>query len=166
MSRFQPAAYSPIHILLHWAIAALILFQLVFGESMGDLKRALRNGGTPDAATSFMGNAHIWIGIAILALTIVRLLVRLKAGVPAPLPASQLQALAAKGANILLYLLMIGAPVTGLIAWYGGIHSFEEVHEIAKPLFIILISLHVLGALYHQLALKDGSMKRMLTARG
>ncbi|WP_428686759.1 cytochrome b [Roseibium sp.] len=165
MSKFQPAAYSPFHILLHWIIAALILFQLIFGESIEGLKDALRDGSTPDTATAFMGNAHIWVGIAILALTVIRLLVRTVSGVPAPLPSSKPQELAAKGAHILLYLLMIGAPVTGLLAWYGGIHTAEEVHEVAKPLFIILIALHVLGALYHQLALKDGSLTRMVTSR-
>lgn len=165
MSRTQPVAYSPIHIILHWVIAALILFQILFGESMEALERALRNGGTPDAGVSFMGNAHIWVGIAILALTAARLLVRVIHGVPAPLPSSMLQELAARAVHGLLYLAMILAPVTGLLAWYGGIHTAEELHELAEPLFIVLVALHILGALYHHIALKDGSMMRMVSTR-
>ncbi len=165
MSTTQPASYSPIHIILHWVIAALILFQLIFGESMGDLKHVLRDGGVPDAATTFLANAHIWVGIAVLALTVIRLLVRAKFGVPAPLPTSRVQELAARGVHGLLYLLMLLAPITGLLAWYGGIHTAEEIHELSKPFFIVLIALHVLGALYHHIALKDGIMMRMVSSR-
>ncbi|GAB4517343.1 MAG: cytochrome b/b6 domain-containing protein [Roseibium sp.] len=165
MSKTQPAAYSPLHILLHWAITALLLFQLVFGESIKDLERALRNGGSPDTATAFMGNAHIWVGVAVLALTVLRLLVRARFGVPAPLPSSRLQEFAARAVHGLLYLLMIVAPLTGLAAWYGGIHLAGEIHELAKPLFIILIALHLAGALYHHFALKDGSLTRMVSSR-
>ncbi|WP_269580763.1 cytochrome b [Roseibium sp. Sym1] len=165
MSRTQPVSYSPLHIILHWVIAALILFQIIFGESMEALERALRNGGTPDAGVSFMGNAHIWVGIAILALTAVRLLVLAIHGIPSPLPSSRLQELASRAVHGLLYLAMILAPVTGLLAWYGGIHTFEELHELAKPLFIVLVALHTLGALYHHVALKDGSLTRMFSTR-
>ncbi|MCK7612694.1 cytochrome b [Roseibium sediminicola] len=165
MSRTQPVAYSPIHIILHWIIAALVLFQIVFGEGMDALERALRNGGTPDAGVSFMGNAHIWVGIAVLALTVIRLIVRVAYGVPAPLPGSAMQELAAKAVHGLLYLAMILVPATGLLAWYGGIHTVEELHELAEPLFIVLVSLLVLGALYHQFALKDGGLMRMFSTR-
>ncbi|POF29684.1 cytochrome b [Roseibium marinum] len=165
MSKTQPAAYSPVHILIHWAIAALILFQLVFGESMKDLERALRGDGTPDAVTAFMGNAHIWVGIAVLVLTVLRLVVRARFGVPAPVPASRLQELAARAVHGLLYLLMIVVPLTGLAAWFGGIREAGEIHELGKPLFIILIALHVAGALYHHFALKDRSLMRMISSR-
>ena len=107
---------------------------------MGDLKHALRDGGMPDAATALLGNAHIWVGIAVLALTVIRLLVRAKFGVPAPLPTSRAQELAARGVHGLLYLLMLLAPITGLLAWYGGIHTAEEIHELSKPFFIVLIA--------------------------
>ncbi len=165
MSKTQPAAYSCVHILLHWAIAALILFQLVFGENIKDLGRALRDGGTADAMTALMGNTHIWVGISVLVLTVLRLVVRARFGVPAPIPASRLQELAARAVHGLHYLLMIFVPITGLLAWYGGIREAGELHELAKPLFIILIALHVAGALYHHFALKDRTMKRMITSR-
>lgn len=165
MSRTQPASYSPLHIALHWLIAAMVLFQLIFGERIEELGRALKDGGTPDAATIFMGNAHIWVGIAILVLTIVRLLVRARYGVPAPLPSSRSQELAARAVHGLLYVAMVLVPVTGLVAWYGGVHTAGEIHELAKPLFIILTALHVLGAIYHQIALKDGALMRMFSAR-
>ncbi|PVB59798.1 cytochrome b/b6 domain-containing protein [Labrenzia sp. 011] len=165
MSKTQPAAYSPVHIFLHWVIAALIVFQLVFGESIKDLGRALRDTGAPDTLTTVMGNAHIWVGVTVLVLTLLRLLIRARFGVPAPVPASRIQELAARVVHGLLYLLMIVVPITGLLAWYGGIREAGDLHELAKPLFIILILLHVAGALYHHFALKDRTMKRMITSR-
>jgi cytochrome b561 len=165
MSTSQPLRYSPVQIGLHWIIAALIVFQLIFGESMADLAEALKDGGTPDATTSFMANAHIWVGIAILALMAIRIAARFLHGVPAPLPASKAQDLAAKAVHGLLYLLMILAPVTGLVAWYGGIEAAGAVHHLMKPVWIVLIALHIAGALYHQFAMKDGTMQRMKFGR-
>lgn len=164
MSRTKPASYSTLHIFLHWLIAALIFFQLIFGESIKDYGRALRDG-TPDAMTAFMGNAHIWVGIAILVLSLVRLAIAFTYGVPAPIPGAKLQLVAAKAVHGLLYLLMIAVPVTGLVAWFGGIHTAGEIHEFGKPAFIILIVLHVAGALYHQFVLKDRTLSRMATTR-
>lgn len=164
MSRTQPASYSPLHIILHWVIAALIFFQLIFGESIRDYGRALRDG-TPDAATTFMGNAHIWVGIAVLALSLIRLAVAFTHGVPAPIPGAKLQLVAAKAVHGLLYLLMILVPITGLVAWYGGVHTAGEVHELGKPAFIILIALHIVGAIYHQFVLRDRTLARMVSTR-
>ncbi|TYC55703.1 cytochrome b [Rhodobacterales bacterium] len=165
MSRTKPAAYSPFHILLHWVIAALILFQLIFGESIKDFGRALRDGGTAGTMTAIMGNAHIWVGVSILVLTLLRLVVRGLHGVPAPAPSSRVQELAARAVHVLLYLLMIVVPITGLLAWFGGLHTAGEIHELGKPAFIILIGLHIAGALYHQFALKDHLIRRMMTSR-
>ena len=60
-----------------------------------------------------------------------------------------------------LYALMVLAPVTGLAAWYGGIEAAAEVHELFKPLLIILVAVHVLAALFHQFVLKDNLLARM-----
>ena len=44
MSLSQPASYSRAQIALHWAIALLVFFQLIFGESIADYGHALRDG--------------------------------------------------------------------------------------------------------------------------
>ncbi|WP_417686305.1 cytochrome b [Roseibium sp.] len=161
MSSSQPAQYGKSQILLHWTIAALIAFQLIFGESIEELGEALREGEAPDFVTTVIGNAHIWVGISVLALMAVRIALRLVHGAPAPLPGPRWQHVAAASVHGLLYLLMIIAPVTGLVAWYLGVHLAGEVHEVMKPLFIVLIAAHVLGALWHQFILKDRTLARM-----
>jgi cytochrome b561 len=37
-----------------------------------------------------------------------------------------------------------------------------DIHALAKPVFIVLISIHAAAALFHQLWLRDGTLKRML----
>ncbi|MBD3756247.1 MAG: cytochrome b [Gammaproteobacteria bacterium] len=162
MSSIQPAAYSRPHVILHWVIAALVLFQLIFGEAIGDMGHALRDGRPLSTTDIVMGNAHIVVGVSILVLTLWRLFLRVKQGVPAPLPAPALQELAAKWTHALFYVLLIVTPLTGLAAWYLGMHLAGEVHELMKPVFIILIVLHVAAAGWHQFVLKDGLLKRMI----
>lgn len=165
MPHSQPIAYSRAQITLHWVIAALVFFQLIFGESIADYGHALREGATPDSMTFLLGNAHIWVGIAVLVLMLARIALRVSHGAPAPVPGPKLPELVAKSIHGLFYLLLIAAPITGLAAWFGGIRTAGEIHEIMKPILIILIVLHVVGALYHKFVLKDGVMNRMLSSK-
>lgn len=61
---------------------------------------------------------------------------------------------------------MIMVPVTGLVAWFGdGIETAADLHELGKPVFIVLIAAHVLAALWHHFWLKDGLLHRMRRQR-
>ena len=155
--------YSGLQILLHWVIAALVLFQLIFGESMAEVKDALEEGLVPDPAEQTMADAHYWVGIAILVLVALRIILRVVQGAPAPIGSGP-QLLIAKGIHAIFYLLLIAVPVTGLLAVYVN-EELGEVHEIGKPLFIAFIVLHVLGALFHHFKLKDETLRRMFVPR-
>ncbi len=155
--------YSLAQIVLHWTIAALILFQLVFGESMAEVVEAAEEGKTASAFDQSMASAHFWVGIAVLALVIVRLSLRVFQGVPALVASSgTLANRAARVTHWLFYALLFLVPVTGLLATYVS-EGFGEIHELGKPAFIGLIALHAAGALYHHFWLKDGTLRRMLT---
>ncbi len=161
MSRATAGGYSSLQILLHWAIAALVFFQLIFGESMSTATRAARRGTEVDPTDATLASAHYWIGIAILALVAVRLIVRLTSGAPEPQTSGN--ALLDKLAHYshwLFYALLVAMPVTGLLAVYVS-PELGEIHELGKPVFIILIGIHVLGALYHQFWIKDGTLRRI-----
>lgn len=161
MSRTTQPGYSALQILLHWVIAALVLFQLVFGESMSMVSRAARRGETAAASDITLASAHYWVGIAILVLVALRLVVRLTQGAPAPASdAGSLMARAATAGHILFYVLLVAVPVTGLLAVYVS-NEFGEIHELGKPAFIILIVVHAAAALFHQFWLKDGTLRRM-----
>lgn len=165
MTASHPATYSRLQILLHWVIALIVFFQLIFGEAIGDLGRALRKGETPEASVEFLANAHIWLGVTVLVLMVLRIALKLTRGAPALVPGPRWQQILAHSVHGILYLLLLIAPITGLVAWFGGVHLSGEVHELLKPLFILTIVAHVAGALWHQFVSHDGTLMRMMPGR-
>lgn len=155
-----PKGYSTLQIALHWGMAVLILGQLIFGENMGQAFRAATRGEVPEMGLLVWG--HIVGGIAVLLLVMWRLMLRADRGVPLP-PEGEpvLLSKAGQAGHLALYALMIVAPITGIVAWFGVNRAAAEVHEWLKPAFIILIGVHFLAALWHQLRLKDGLLDRM-----
>jgi cytochrome b561 len=169
--------YSKIAILFHWAIAILIGTNILLATLTEDLPRAAR--------AAYM-SPHKAIGISILILTIGRILWRLGHRPPA-LPAMLvgLQATAGRAAHILFYIFMIVLPLTGwlMIGANGkaapvdffGLFSVDiavgkyaaladiarEGHEFLATPLIILIGLHVLGALKHQFIDRLPFLQRM-----
>ncbi len=164
--------YSRGAILLHWIIAAALAAELALGF------------GTPHDASGFaLMQFHKSLGITILLLTLVRIGWRLAYKAPAPLEKGFNGALA-KLVHLLLYVFMLGAPLTG---WaivsttdiniptllYGVVpwphlplaqalnHTFEEVHELMAFMGLALFVLHVAGALKHHFINRDRVMARM-----
>jgi len=72
----------------------------------------------------------------------------------------------AKAAHVGLYALMILMPLSGSMAWFGGVDLAAQGHNVLKIVLLALVALHVLGALYHQFVLKDGLINRMRRAEG
>jgi cytochrome b561 len=155
--------YSRLQKILHWVMAVLLIAIFVFHENFVDIWKAYEQNGDASALNSFQSVLHVWGGFAVLAFVALRLFVRLTQGVP-PLPEeeSPLLKLAAHATHGGLYGLMILLPISGGIAYFGGPHLAEEVHEIMVPVLIALFFLHVAGALYQQFWLKTNVLKRMM----
>lgn len=154
--------YSGIQIALHWLIAALVAFQLIFGESMTASVDAMAEGGTASPVDQAVANLHYWFGIAILALVVLRLFVRLTHGAPvSPVGIPGWMAVASRITHWIFYVLLVAVPVTGLLGFYTE-GPFGDIHSWAKPVFIGLIALHASAALFHQFWLKDGLLRTML----
>ena len=164
MGKKSVEGYSTIQIALHWLIVVAVLFQLVFGESMTNVVDALENGATPDAGDLQLSSAHIWVGIAILGLLVIRLAIRLLMGAPEVIGEPGLATRAASAMHWLFYALLVIVPVTGLLAKYIG-DPWGDIHTIGKPVFIVLIILHAAAALYHHFIMKDETLVRMLRPR-
>jgi cytochrome b561 len=152
-----PRSYSLGQILLHWSIAALVVWQLVFGEST----EALEHPAGADVAELFLANSHIWVGFAILGLVALRIVLRLWRGAPAPEEPNRAAALLARAAHAAFYVLLVATPVTGILDYYVHLPT-GDLHELAKPLFIALIAIHVAATAWHQLIRRDGTLRRML----
>jgi cytochrome b561 len=132
---------------------------------------------------AFYYNLHKSIGITLLALIVIRVLWRITHKPPAMLTSYKAwERKLSTGAHHLLYLLMIVMPVSGLIMsvsgkygvmWFGidflpGLDNkplreiFHETHEIGALLLLLLIVLHIVGALKHKFIDKDETMNRIL----
>ncbi len=154
--------YSATQLALHWVIAALVTFQLLFGESMKAVVEAGERGRSVSALDAQLGSLHHWIGIGILALVAVRLGLRILVGVPEPSNVTPRWAvLVSNFAHRFFYLLLVAVPVTGLLGYYLK-DPWGDIHAWSKPVFVGLIALHVAGALYHQFWLKDHALARIL----
>lgn len=169
--------YSLAAIILHWAIAALLAFQISVGWALEDL-----------GARGFaLYQLHKSVGIAILALTLLRIGTCYWKPRPAKLEGGWQGALAS-AVHGALYAFMLGAPLTGwaLVSTakvkvptliFGIIplphlplpasaHGLAEGgHGLIAWLGIALILLHVAGALRHHLLMRDGLIWRMIPNR-
>lgn len=159
----EPAGYSATQILLHWVIAALVVLQLVLGEDIKPAYRAFSDGNPPAAADLLNANIHVYVGLAVLALAVWRLALRLQSGAPAaPSEESILLKRIAAATHLLLYLFIFGMPITGALAWYFGLGAMGEIHELAKPVIIVVIGLHAVAALWQHFFVKSDVLVRML----
>jgi cytochrome b561/polyisoprenoid-binding protein YceI len=164
--------YSWGAILLHWAIALALAFQLALGFSMPKDERGFA-----------LFQLHKSVGITILLLTVARLAWRLTHRAPAAVEGG-FNGLLAKAVHTLLYVFMIAMPLTGWVVvstspiqvptlFWGAIpwphlplsgslnEAAEETHELLAWIGIALIALHLAGALRHQFLVRDGLLRRM-----
>ena len=160
MTAVRRTGYSALQIALHWVIAALVIFQVVFGESMVEAVEAAEEGEALGATDQLLAGLHYWVGLAILALVAVRLVVRMVSGAP-PAVDDGLAGKAAAGLHLLFYVLLVAAPVSGLLGYYLG-DPWGELHQLAKPAFIVLVAIHAAAALYHAFVLRDATLRRMM----
>lgn len=148
---------------LHWTMALLILFNLIFSDGMEHWNRLVRHGQpvTPEDISS--ANIHAYVGISILVLCLIRLCLRLVQGVPeAPLEEPPLAKLVAKIAHWAFYAIFILMPFTGIGKYYFGNETAGQLHSgPLKLLLWALIVLHILGVLVHQLYWRTNLLRRM-----
>lgn len=163
MTQTNSPGYSIAQITLHWLIAALVLFQLVFGESMVAVVDAAEEGGQASPTDVLLSGGHYWVGIAILCLVVIRLGLRFTSSTRQPRPDS-LVAMAALAMHWLFYALLFAVPVSGLLTLYVN-PDIGDIHSLAKPVFIVLILAHAAAALFHQFVVKDGTLRRILVPR-
>lgn len=127
---------------------------------------------------------HKAFGVSLLFWMIARVINRLVTRSPAPLSMPKWQAMIAHLTHFALYGLLIAMPIAGvLMSVYGGravsvfglfsipvfvtpdrsmARFFNDLHvDIIWPMIIVFTLLHIGGALYHQLVIKDNLIGRM-----
>ena len=131
---------------------------------------------------SFYFNLHKSVGLSLLMLIVLRMYWRFTHRPPAFLNSMKLwEKHLAKATHHSLYLLMFLIPLSGIIMsagskygikWFGikvipGFDDkairelFYEFHEIFGLLLLLILILHILGAVKHSIVDKDGTLRRM-----
>lgn len=160
----SPTGYSRLQIALHWLVFALIAQQYIFKDAMSAAWGRITDG--LEAGFDPLVLSHVAGGALIMIFALWRLTLRAMHGVPPAVEVSRVQGILAKLTHVGLYVLMILLPVSGSVAWFGGIDAAARGHNVMKVVLLALVALHVVGALYHQFVLKDGLIRRMRRAEG
>lgn len=156
----QPKGYTRTQIALHWVVFLLVAAQFVFADNISNAYRSfIREGTFEPSALVF---SHIAFGVLVLLLVVWRMAIKARRGAP-PLPENEhpLLKLAAHGAHLALYGLLIVMVASGGMAWFAGQRWAGDAHEIIKALLMVLIILHVVGALFQHFYLKSDVLNRM-----
>lgn len=152
--------YSLGQIRLHWIVVVLLVPQYLLHDTIKHDFFTRLHGGI--AAQSALQLFHIFGGMILFLLMLWRLERRSRLGVP---PAADgettVQALVAKAVHVLLYAVILLMPITGLWAWFGLSRTGAELHEAMKLALLLLVFVHVVGAIYNHFVLKNGLIDRM-----
>jgi cytochrome b561 len=148
----------------------------------------LMNDLSPGALQDRLFNLHRSLGTLILALAILRVLMRWIGGVPAPHPGlTRFQRVASELAHRSIIVLIVAVPLLGWAASSAyrapvlvfGLFELPpilpanrrlaeilfEVHTTAAFLTAGILCVHVGAALWHGVIMRDGVLSRMLPAR-
>ena len=159
----DPEGYTRTQVALHWVIVVLVAGQYLLKDGIKTAWDQRLDGTIPNEP---FPNPHAIVGIVILALTLWRLVLRWRNGAPA-LPAHEpgLLKLVAGLAHMAFYVLLLGLPVSGALAWLAGIEQPANAHELAASAMLALIAVHVVGAVMQKVWLKSDVMARMSPGR-
>jgi cytochrome b561 len=176
--------YTAVAITLHWTISVSIIGMIFLGWYMGDLDK-----NSPLHEPVFA--LHKSIGLTILLLSVGRIVWRLINRPPPEPPMPGWQAGAAGFVHVAFYVLIIVMPLSGWLysslgrpggtqlwglPWAdvpgaGSLASqtrrdlaptIENVHSKLAWVIIVMLGLHIAGALKHQFIDKHGLLSRML----
>jgi len=172
----SPVRYGIVSRLLHWLMAALLLWQfagMIVKELVGR-----------SALTSFMIGSHKPLGTLLLVLAVVRVIWALSQWRNRPRHPRTLLGRAAGLGHAALYALMLYVPGVALLRAYGddkpfapwGIPLFagnpakvewmiapaSATHGLLAWLFLAAIAGHVVMAVVHQRWLRDQTLSRMV----
>lgn len=168
-----PVRYHPVHVVLHWLVAIMVIGAFAIGMTFLD--------STPNSApekVTYLQYHSMW-GTLLALLLIVRLITRFAFKRPAPADAGHPALnMIAKITHFLLYvgvfgMLLSGASMSmqaGLMNVFSGqgslpadFHIFPPrgIHGMTFSILFLLILLHVGAALYHQFIRKDNLLGRM-----
>ena len=159
--RARPLGYTRTQIALHWLVASLVLAQYATSGAIVRTHSIHLIGQRPSASDLVLHTVHSRVGLAIVALMLGRLGLRLWAGAPAPLDAAGGVAMRlAQSIHVAFYAVLIAEGVTGAVASYFW-WTISAAHVILFKVLLALVTIHVAAAVWHEFVRKDAVMSRM-----
>ena len=174
--------YGPVAKTLHWVTVLLVIIAWTLGMFGEELSEESREG-----SRLLM---HIWIGLTILLIAIVRIPWRIANPPPKVAPTEFGKWLvewtdpASRLMHYALYGLLLVVPAFGIALQFAQAHSLplfglgeipspwladksfahglKEAHEILANLLVILAVFHMAAALVHHIVFGDNTLRRML----
>ena len=171
--------YHPLLVTLHWLLAVLIVAALLVGFFW------LAATPNADAQKIAVLRWHMAAGMLILALMVLRFIVRLCTSRPADASAGhplldRLARVSHYGFYVLVVLMVGTGFATAILAGLPAIvfgesgdplpptfttYPTRAAHGAIAMILVGFIALHVLAALYHHFVMKDGLLRRMVFGR-
>ena len=165
----------------HWSITVLVFFQFILIQ----IKQSFFQDEEHKVIGGFLiGEIHKPIGVIVLALGVLGFIwhsINKRPSLPAAMPAWQI--ILARFTHTFLYVAIIIMPLSGIVMSAAADHPVNFFHlgnitfgldkdlPLAKNVFLvhsytgnvllILIAVHILGALKHQYLDRDNVLKRM-----
>ena len=178
----------------HWGTLLLILVQIPLGFWMVEVYEVYAETYGDDTWVMRTSRMHHTLGFLVLLTVVLRLGWRISNPTPGlPESLSNYQRWLARGTHLILYALLIIYPLSGwaslsayegefpifFFGWenaprlvpqvaaddYFNYEFFAVVHRWCWRIGAFVLALHVLGALWHQFALRDGVLRRMWSGR-
>jgi cytochrome b561 len=162
MSIPRPEDYSTAQMALHWLVVALVIVQFIFNDGAS---RALRIGAETGQIPPDEGGfiPHAVIGISIFIAMSARLWLRLTRGVPtAPRTEPDWMKVVSQANHWAFYVVILAMPPVGLAAILTLNPMLGRIHSWTSTLLLVLIGLHVAGALLHWARSDSHAHRRML----
>jgi cytochrome b561 len=175
----RPVAHYPVRTrILHWLTAALVVSALFIGFTMVN---------TIDSYASLV-DAHMTLGVVILAVVIARAANRLTHRAPAmPVTVGSMERTLIVGSEVMLYALMFAQPTVGWamvsasgkpVVIFASLRLpriapvdadlyfvLRQMHTLVAYSLVALIAIHVSAVLWHTFARRDGMLFRMTHSR-
>lgn len=181
------ARYDRVQVILHWLVAAIIIFMIGLGLYMVQLPKQSELPPGEESVRAFYFLLHKSLGLTAALLIVLRLGWRLTHRAPS-LPDSipKWQKMASAAVHGLLYLLMIGMPLSGYLqsmyskypTYFWGIElprlaeadeaarsQFTDIHVILAYVLIALVLVHIAAAIKHRLEGTDITARMSLFGR-
>ncbi len=156
------SGYNGLQIGLHWVTALLIGANYFISDGMPEALDARVAGQSVAGLTPVF---HVWAGSALLAIVLLRLVVRLWSGAPAEQEPLGWMQRSAGLAHWVLYGMMIAVPALGVAAWFFGVAQAADLHVLVMNAMMLMILGHAAMAIFHHYVLRDGLLRKMIPLR-